>query len=253
MFSPSTPVNYLLYLSSIISITSAQGQIAQFLDISCDEKSPINPTVSLPLDTCLVTEGAQGVVVQVYPACLTGNGNTTLQMYQDQSCATPGSSDDISDNQGCYWLFAGSGIPAVMFICGSVADGDSHATSTTTVTAGSVLVPVAKATGATTSLTPGSLSSQTATDSNGLITSTTAASSASNPSQTNGSGTGSGSSSGLSQHDQIILGIVLPAGALLVAVLAWQWPRPPRGGVGSQHNDYRMLPVVHHMPHWHRG
>ena len=252
MFPPSTPVNYLLYLSFIISTTSAQGQIAQFLDISCEDKSPINPSVSLPLDTCLVTEGAQGVVVQVYPACSTGNGNTTLQMYQDQSCATPGSSG-IYDDHGCYWWFDGPSIPAVMFICGSLADGDSHATSTTTVTAGSVLVPVAKATGTTTSLTPSNPSSQTATDSNGLITSATAASSPSNPSQTNGSGTGSDSSSGLSQHDQIILGIALPAGALLVALLAWQWSKQPKGGVESQHTDYRMLPVVHHMPHWHRG
>ena len=251
MFSPSTPVNYLLYLSFIISTASAQGRIAQFLDISCNDKSPINPSVSLPLDTCLVTEGAQGIVVQVYPACPTGNGNTTLQIYQDQSCATPGSSDDVEDNQGCYWWSgAGSAVPAVMFICGSVADGDSRATSTTTVTAGSVLVPVAKATGATTSLAPGSSVSQTATDSNGLVTSATAVSSASNPSQTNASGTGSDSSSGLSQHDQIVLGIVLPAGALLVAVLAWQCPKQIRG---AQQNDYGMLPLVHHMPHWHRG
>lgn len=227
MFSPSTRVNCFLYLPFLISTTSAQGQLAQFLDSECGETSPVNPTVSLPLNTCLVTEGAQGVVVQVYPTCTTGNSNTTLQVYADKSCARPDSFVNDDEN-GCYW-FGGAGIPAVMFICGSVADGGSHATSTTTVSAGSVLVPVAKATGATTTSTPGDSSSQTVADSNGFVTSATAASSASNPSQTNVSGTGGDSSSGLSQHDQIILGIALPAGALLVALLAWQCPKQMRG------------------------
>lgn len=247
MLSSSTHVNCILCLSFLVSNISAQGQLAQFLDSNCDETSPVNPTVSLSLNTCLVTAGAQGVVVQVYPACPTGNSNTTLQVYADESCARPDSSDDFDNN--CYW-FGGSGIPAVMFTCGGVAEGDSHATSTTTVAAGSVLVPVAKATGPIASTTPGDLSSQTATDSNGLITSATAASSASNPSQTNGSGSGSDSNSGLSQQDQIMLGIVLPAGALIVALLAWQWPKQMRG---MQQNDYQMLPLVHHMPHWYRG
>lgn len=254
MLLPSTRVNYILSLSFLISTIFAQGQIAQFLDIICEEKSPVNPTVSLPLDTCLVTSGALGVVPERLPTCLTGNGNATLQLYRDQSCAIPETSSVfVRDN--CFDSGA-PGIPAVMFICGSVADGNSDATSTTTVTAGSVLVPVAKATGASTTSTPGGLFSQTATGSIGLLTSGTPASSASNPSQTNATSTGGDSSSGLSQHEQIILGIAIPVAALLVALLAWLCPKPwnRRGGEGQQ-NTYRMLnhPVVHHMPHWHPG
>ena len=246
MVSPSTRVNYLLYLSFLISATSGQGQIAQFLDLSCSKKSNVNPTVSLPLDTCLVTaDVVEGVVVQVLPKCPTGSA--TLQVYQDQSCARL--SGSLSNENNCLNTADGV-VPSIMFICGSAADGNAEATSTTTVTAGSVLIPVAGETGLTPTSTPGSSSLQTATDSNGLVTSATAASSASNPSQTNASGSGGDSSSGLSQRDQIILGIALPAGALLIAVLAWQYPK---GGVGSQGNEYQMLPVAHHMPHWHRG
>lgn len=246
-----TRLEYIVYLSFLISTAVAQGQIAQFLDFNCDQGSPINPSVSLPLDTCLVTSGAQGVVVQVYPRCPSGSGNTTLQLYKDTLCASPDTFDGFDTD--CYW-FGGSGIPALMFLCGSVAEGDSHATSTSTVTAGSVLVPVAKATGDTTSPTSDSLSSQTATDSNGLVASATPTSSASNPSQTSASSTDGGSSSGLSQHQQIILGIALPVGSIIVALLAWQCPKPwNSGGRHGQHDDYQMFPVEHHMPRWHRG
>lgn len=251
MLPLSTRLEYILYLSFLISTVFAQGQIAQFLDFDCEQGSPINPSVSLPLDTCLVTSGAQGVVVQVYPRCLSGNGNTTLQLYKDDLCASPDTFNGFDND--CYW-YGGSGIPALMFICGSVADGDSHATSTSTVTAGSVLVPVAKATGATTSSTSGGFSSQTAADSNGIVASATPTSPAANPSQTSASNTGGGSSSGLSQREQIILGIALPIGSIIVALLAWQCPKPwNSGGPERQHNDYQMFPVVHHMPHWHRG
>lgn len=247
-------LEYILYLSFLISTTFAQGQIAQFLDWDCYQKSPVNPTVSLPLDTCLVTSGALGIVVQLLPGCPTGNA--TLQVYNDQSCATPNTDpvDDGDEDNNCF----NSGnfiIPAVMFICGSVADETSDARSTTTVTAGSVLLPVAKATGATTTSNSGGLSSQTTTDSNGLVASATPASSASNPSQTNASSNGGDSGSGLSQHDQIIIGIIIPIAAVVVALLAWLYPKASngRGGEGQQ-NDYRMLhyPAVHHMPHWHR-
>ena len=141
MLSASTRVRYILHLCFLTSTISAQGQIAQFLDLSCEKKSPINPTVSLPLNTCLVIEstqeganGAEAVIVQVLPACPPGSSNPTLQLYQDQSCATPASNGDTGSD--CLWILSDIDVPAVMFICGSVADGDSHATSTTTVSAG---------------------------------------------------------------------------------------------------------------------
>ncbi|KAF6223608.1 hypothetical protein HO133_000451 [Letharia lupina] len=134
MLPPSTPIDYFLYISLLISTTFAQGRIAQFLVLDCTEKSAVNPTVSLPLDTCLVTTGAFGVVVERLPACPPGSANATLQLYQDQSCAIPETSSDF-DTNGCF-DYGLVGIPAVMFICGSVADGDSDATSTTTCAAG---------------------------------------------------------------------------------------------------------------------
>ncbi len=251
MLLVSTRLDCILYLSFLISTILAQGQIAQYLDDFCSEKSAINPTVSLPLDTCLVTSDVvEGLVVQILPRCLTGNVNATLQVYNDQSCAILSSTAYAKDD-GC--VSSPIGLPSVMFICGSAADGDSVASSTTTVTAGSVLVPVAGATGITTDPTSSGLSSQTATDLNGLVASASPTSSASNPSRTNTSGTGGSPSSGLSQNEQIILGIALSASAIAVALLAWLYPKAGNSG-GNRQNHYGMLNYPgYHMSHWHRG
>ena len=254
MLLSSTRRDHVLYLSLLVSTVFAQGQIAQFLDISCAEESPVNFTVSLPLDTCLVTSGAYGLVPQRLPECPTGSGSATLQLYHDQSCAVPETSSTFV-NDNCYDLGT-SGIPAVMFICSSVADGNSNATSTTTVTAASALVPVAQATEATTTPTSGGLSSQTATNANEPITFPAMASSTADSSQANTDSSGGDSKSGLSQYDQIIIGIIIPVAALVVALLAWLCPKPGNGRRDEgQQTAYRMLeyPVVHHMPYWHRG
>ncbi|KAM0804718.1 hypothetical protein BDR22DRAFT_834686 [Usnea florida] len=246
--------DHILCLSLLVSTVFAQGQITLFLDVSCAEESPVNPTVSLPLDTCLVTSGAYGLVPQRLPACPAGNGSATLQLYQDQSCAVPEISS-ISVDDNCYNLGT-SGIPAVMFICGSLADGNSNATSTTTLTAASALVPVAQATQATNTPTSSGLSSQTATNVNEPIASPATPSSTADPSQANADSSGGDSESGLSQYDQIIIGIIIPVAALMVALLAWLCPKPGNGrrGEGRQ-AAHRMLdyPVVHYMPCWHRG
>ena len=234
----------------VISTTLAQsqpGQVAQFLNYECTHQSLINPTVSLDLDTCLVTSGAFGLVPQRVPACNTGSAK--LQVYQDQACARPDLSSLDEDHCVSNDNFP---ISAVMFIC---TDESSQPKTTTTVTADSVLVPVAKATGATTTSTPSDPSS--VTDSNGLVTSATQIGSASNPSQTDASSDGGDlGSSGLSHRDQIILGVAFPVGSLVVALLAWLYPKTGnRRGYEGYQNAYRMLdyPAVHHMPHWHRG
>ena len=246
--------DHILCLSLLVSTVFAQGQITQFLDMSCAEESPVNPTVSLPLDTCLVTSGAYGLVPLRLPACPTGSGSATLQLYRDPSCAVPETSS-VFVNDNCYGLGT-SGIPAVMFICGSVADGNSIATSTTTVTAASALVPVPQATEATNTPTPGRLSPQTATNGNEPVTSPATPSSTADPPQTNADSSGGDSGSGLSQYDQIIIGIIIPVAALLVALLAWLCPKSGNGRRGDgRQAAYRMLdyPVVHYMPCWHRG
>ena len=244
--------HYAFCIFLLVSTTLAQsqsGQIAQFLNYECTHQSLINPTVPLDLDTCLVTPGAYGLVPQRVPACNTGNAK--LQVYQDQACARPDSSSLDEDHCVSNDNFP---ISAVMFIC---TDESSEPISTTTVTADSVLVPMAEATGATTSSTPSDPSSQTTTDSNELVASATWTDSASNPSQTDASsGGGDLGSSGLSHRDQIILGVALPVGSLVVALLAWLYPKTGNGrGYEGYQNNYRMLdyPAVHHMPHWHRG
>ena len=243
-------VHHALCIVLLISTTLAQsqsGQIAQFLNYECTQQSLINPTVPLDLDTCLVTSGAYGLVPQRVPACNTGNAK--LQVYQDQACARPDSTSSDEDHCVSNDNFP---ISAVMFICTNESSGP---TSTTTVTADSVLVPMAKATEATTTSTPSDPSSTT--DSNGLVASATRTGPASNPSQTDVSSDGGDlGSSGLSHRDQIILGVVLPVGSLVVALLAWLYPKTGNGrGYEGYQNNYRMLdyPAVHHMPHWHRG
>ncbi|KAL9069979.1 MAG: hypothetical protein Q9161_005152 [Pseudevernia consocians] len=220
-------ISHALCTSFLIFTTLTEGQsglIAQYLDFGCTETSLVDPTVSLPLDTCLVTS-AQGLAAQRLPNCPTGTAK--LQVYQDEACAIP----DSSKYNNC--IIYDSDVIVVMFICGSVADGNSGPTSTTTATAGSVLVPVAKATGATgatttSTSTSGGDSSQTATDLNGLSTSAAPTSSTSNPLQTNASNDDGDSSSGLSHRDQIILGVALPVGSLVVALLAWLYPKYPK-------------------------
>ena len=252
MLPSFAPVKRICYLSFLISTAIAQGQIAQYLDFYCTEKSLVNPNISLDLYTCLITSGAQGVVIQLLPACLMGNAtNATLQVYKDQSCAVLDSAYHNDDN--C--LATRIGVPSVMFICGSVAGGNSHTTSTTTVTAVSVLVPMAKATGPSTPTTLAAFSSRTTTDSNTLATSVTPASSAPNPSQSDASSNIDNSTSGLSLHEQILIGIGIPVAAILVTLLTWLCPRPWgwRMDEGPQ-NTYQLLhyPVVRHMPHWHQ-
>ena len=244
-------VHHALCIFLLISATLAQsqsGQIAQFLNYECTDKSLINPTVPLDLDTCLVTSGAYGLVPQLVPACNTGIAK--LQVYQDQACARPDSSSSDKDHCVSNDNFP---ISAVMFIC---TDESSGPTSTTTVTADSVMVPVAEATGASTTSTSSGPSLETTTDSNGPVTSATGTGSASNPSQTDASSDGGDlGSSGLSHRDQIILGVALPVGSLVVALLAWLYPKTGNGrGYEGYQNSYRMLdyPAAHHMPHWHR-
>ena len=245
-------VHHALCIFLVISAALAQsqsGQIAQFLDDECTHKSLIYPTVSLDLDTCLVTSGAYGLLPQLVPACNTGSAK--LQVYQDQACTRPDFSSLDEDHCVSNDNFP---ISAVMFIC---TDESSGPTATTTVTADSVLVPGAKATGANSTSTHDGSSSQTTTDSKGLITSAIRTGSASYSSQTDASsGGGDLDYSGFSQRDQIILGVVLPVGSLAVALLAWLYPKTGSGrGYERYRNSYRMqdYPVVHHMPHWHRG
>ena len=197
------------------SLASAPGTLAFFLDEECIQASIINPSVHVPAETCLVTPGALGIAVQTFPPC--PSGNTTVQMYHDTSCANPVNMDLQYDN--CY--FNGpNGVTAIVFACKGEA-----VSATSTAAAGSSTIPVAVDSPSTPS--SGATTEQTAPASNGATaTSTSPPSSTStspNTSQTSTSTGGTGS--GLSQRTQIIIGVVIPVIAIVVAFLAWWFPR----------------------------
>ena len=158
------------------SFASASGTLAYFLDEVCQETSIINPSVSVPADTCLVTTVALGIAIQAYPPC--PSGNATFKMFRDRSCANPLSMDLQYDN--CYFN-APNGLTAIIFACGGAS-----ATATSTAAAGSSIIPVAADTPSTTSL--GATTGQSTPASNGAST-TSSASPKSSQTNTNSNGT----------------------------------------------------------------
>ncbi|KAL2043764.1 hypothetical protein N7G274_003283 [Stereocaulon virgatum] len=223
-----------------ISLASAPGTLALFLDEQCIQASIINPSVNVPLNTCLVTTGALGIAVKTLPPCT--SGDATLVMYRDTSCANLVSGNLQYNN--CY--FDGpNGVSAIMFSCNKAAGGGS-ATATSTVSAGSSSMPVAGDTAPTASSS--STPAQTHPSSNAATTtSAPPSSSTSQPSSNSGGNGSSGTSSGLSQNGQIALGVGLPVGSIVVALLAWWFPCRKKRSNG-QTDQYNMMPSPTHRP-----
>ena len=204
----------------LLTRASADGALAQFLDMGCDQASIINPTVDVATDVCLVAKGAEGFAVEVLPPC--ASGEASLQMYEDTSCAISVDMENF-DYNNCYFGFV-----AVVFQCTAVAGG-SHATATSTVSAGSSSIAVASGAPAS----PSGSSPGDSTQQNTPSTNEAAATSSTNPipisttnpkkASTTGAA-GSASGSGLSQNSQIGLGVGLPVGSIIVALLAWLCP-----------------------------
>ncbi|KAL8830791.1 MAG: hypothetical protein Q9170_005574 [Blastenia crenularia] len=214
---------------------AAPGALNTFLDEGCEEASIINPSVNLPVDTCLVTPGALGISVQVLPPC--SSGQASFIMYSDKACRRAESMDLQFNN--CYFDSQVS-INAVQFVCTGVAGG-SIPTATTTITFGSSTIPVAGG-GAAVATAAGGESHQSSPSVNTAdVTSTpsSTASSSSNPSSTSNNDHGNDSSSGLSPKSQIALGVGIPVATLLVALLAWWFPcRKVRQYRHDNHSNY---------------
>ena len=224
-----------LFLSCLplVSHAAAPGTIAFYNDEICEEASHVNPSIKLASDICLVIHGgAEGVAVQTLPKC--ASGTATLEMYSDTSCTQPSNGDVEYGN--CY--FNGpNGIAALAFVCGD-ASLALAATTTSTVTAGPSILPVATGTGdsgsptgAASSLPSAQItaaSSGQTPASGGIIPAATSTSSnPPNPAQTtNTSSKSKSGGSGLSKGQQIGLGIGLPVAAIVVALVAWLWPKP---------------------------
>ena len=219
-------LHFLYYFLPLSARASAPGTLALFLDIVCEQASIINPTVDLAANVCLVTNGVTGVAVEELPPC--ASGEATLQLYQDTSCANQVDADIDYASENCYVPPA-----AVLFACTAVAKG-SRATATSTVSAGSSSMAIA--TGAAASPTgglPGDSTSQNTPSTNEAAPtsstvpnptstdSTTTDSTTTDRTRTSTSGAGD---SGLSKGSQIGLGVGLPAGSIVVALLAWLCP-----------------------------
>ncbi|MCJ1275199.1 hypothetical protein MMC21_003000 [Puttea exsequens] len=246
MLIATNTLAFVLFYLPLLLYAAAPATIALFLDEECEQASIINPSVKLALETCLVTHGAQGIAVQSIPQCT--SGNASLVMYRDTSCAQ---SVDMDLDYGNCFFDGPNGIPAVAMVCGSEA---LAATATSTVSAGSSMLAVATgaagdgvaaSASATGTASPSPTSADLgSTTSEGAAPAPTSSSSATSSPQTSNlnKSSDSGTSSGISKGTQIGLGIGLPAAAIVIALLAWLWPKPFKmtkknkvGGTRAEH------------------
>ena len=222
-----------------LAASDAAGKINLYNDYDCNHPSSLNPTVTLPLSTCLVTTGGEGLVIAEFPPC--PQSTATLIYYQDVACGVPTS--DVSTSifaQNCFQLASGTDLynaRAVMFSCQPAANNPQPSSTTTAV----VSALAAVATGSTES--NGSGSSTSAAGSTPTDTSTQKNSTDSSGSNSNGgtrtstststgtststsTSTSSGSGSGLNTGDIIALVVGLGIGipTIVIMLAAWLFP-----------------------------
>ncbi|KAI4173609.1 MAG: hypothetical protein LQ346_008387 [Caloplaca aetnensis] len=237
----------------------AEGTLNAFLDYGCTRASVVNPSVDIAIDTCLITSGAYGIAVKILPPCSTGTA--TIAVYDDKSCANAIETSSYIDN--CYVDDSGSRVNAIAFVCPEVAGG-TLLTSTTTATFGSSRTPIASGApaskGQSLPISPSSnnvfpTSSATIPDtsrstaSSATVSDTSRSTASSDTSNTAAGTDKTGSSSGLTQKEQIAIGIAVPVAALLVAILAWQCPKRIRHhNQPEQHNMEQQRPPMPQQP-----
>ena len=161
--------------------------------------------------------------MQLYPECTSGN-SATLIRYKGIFCAQI-DPRIWTDNSTCIDYLPFQSVPAVMFACDVHVRDQSQAKTTTTVSASYTTASASTATAPSSFQDP--TKSPTGSTSTRLIKSAT--SGPSTPpasSQASPSGVSGNNDPNLSQAGQIALGVVLPLGAIGVAVLAWIFPKP---------------------------
>ena len=218
-----------------LAASDAAGKINLYDDYNCNHPSSLNPTVTLPLSTCLVTTGGEGLVIAEFPPC--PQSTATLIYYQDTACGVQ--ANDVSTSliaQNCFDLAAGTDIydaRAVMFSCQPAANNPQPSSTTTAV----VSALAAVATGSTESNGSGSSTSaagSTPTDTSTQKNSTGSSGSNSNgstststsTSTSSGSGSGSGTGSGLNTGDVIALVVGLGIGIPTIVIMLGAWLFP---------------------------
>ena len=221
----------LIILLPSSSLAQLLGTFNIYLDPQCGQASAGSPYVSDP-NICLVIPGALGIAASFPPSCASYQ-TAQLLTYRASSCS--GEPDDLDDEYfgpgtNCY-SNGQDGIGAIQFFCGDARGGDV-ATKTQTIRVGSSTdaptVGGRVGTGSGRS-SPYSNDDDVSTSSRVAGSPTPTPTPVSNDNQGNDS-----DSDGLSSEAKIGLGtgIAIPIAALVVAVLAWQFPRTRRRVLG---------------------
>lgn len=216
--SPLLLLSHVLLRPLALATSGIPGKVNLYEDWNCNHASTLNPTVTLPLSTCLVTPGGYGLVIGVYPPC--PSSTASLIFYQDDSCGvtTKVSTALLADN--CFQLAEGVTLynaRSVMFACQPAAANPQPSSTTTAV----VSQLAAVATGSPSGNGSGNTTSVGGPE---PTNTSTGGSSSSNPGSS--TSTSSSSGSGLSTSDIIALAVGLGVGGLTITImiLAWLFP-----------------------------
>ncbi len=215
-----------------LAVSDTPGTIKLYDDFDCDHPSTLNPTVTLPLSTCLDTPGGEGLVIAELPPC--PQGTATLIYYSNTGCGLQ--TNDVSTSitsDSCFQLAAGTDLYnaySVMFSCEPAANNPQPDSTSTAV----VSALAAVATGSSESDGSGSSTSSASTptptstqnDSTGSSNGNTNTNTNTNTNSNSNGGTSSGSGSGLDMGDIIALAIGLGIGipTILIMIAAWRFP-----------------------------
>ncbi|KAL9027736.1 MAG: hypothetical protein Q9196_003778, partial [Gyalolechia fulgens] len=137
-------------------------------------------------------------------------------MYWDTSCGNPMDVPNSRIEDNCYVDGSGGAIKAIQFVCPEVDQG-SLATSTTTATFGSSLIPIASGDSSSgrglQPTTPSTNAAAPTSDSTSDIPSSSTPPASSNTNNRDNNNDDNSSSSGLSRTAQIGLGVGVPLAA----------------------------------------
>jgi len=221
----------LLLLSPVLlrplalAASDVPGKVNLYEDYNCFHASTLNPTVTLPLSTCLVTPGGYGLVIAAYPPC--PSSSASLLFYQDASCGVQVKVTTSIGADKCFLLWDGFyDARSVMFTCQPAAANPQPSSTTTAIVSQLAAVATGSPTGNGNSQTTSAVGPEpTNTGTSGTTNSSPGNSSGTNNSNP-GNSTSSSSGSGLSTSDIIALAVGLGVGGLTITImlLAWLFP-----------------------------
>ena len=201
------------------------GTLKFYNDYDCNNPSTLNPTVTLRLSTCLVTTGAEGVVIAALPPC--PQGTAAPIYYSDTACGVQNTRNVVSSivSDSCFVLAEASTIfnaKSLMFSCQPAANNPQPSSTTTAV----VSALAAVATGSTGSDGSGSGSGSGSSTSSAGGSSSTGTNTEKNGAGSTGSNSQGAFDTGLGTGDIIALVVGLGIGVptIVIMVLAWRYP-----------------------------